>query len=322
MIRIDRSGRKFGLGTLFVAAFIAAVVFFGCGGKNGSERALISGKPRKNGVAGLAPIGLAKTEPTTPAPGVPAVPAVTTAQAAPARDLLIEYRHTGFSYAEVYGFDTYAYRFASLPDGNLESAVLLGRLPEGEAEISRFSFIRAGNEVKILESPRAKNPKDEEATTRVRATLIPAPQGGAVKGVFEGMVERTAEGFLSFRTLGGEDREEFRLGSGAEAGVFRRIQGGAVAVQGVYVREGAGALVYRERKVGDGQGAEDVSVTFEEDAQDLLRFRTEGVVPINEVRISGGDGCLKGNLLNLAIVDSVLGPDRRIRPALSYLYLR
>jgi hypothetical protein len=199
---------------------------------------------------------------------------VTTAQAAPASDLLIEYRHTGFSYAEVYGYDTYAYRFASLPDGNLESAILFGRLPEGEAEISRFSFIRAGNEVQILESPKVKNPKDEEATTRVRAVLIPAPQGGAV------------------------------------------------AAQGVYVREGAGALVYRERKVGDGQGAEDVTVTFEEDAQDLLRFRTEGVVPINEVKISGGDGCLKGNLLNLAIVDSVLGPDRRIRPALSYLYLR
>ena len=296
--------RKVGIGAFVSAALFAAVLIIGCDGKKVSAHALPDGALDKSGQS------------RTAVPAVPAAPIV------PAADFVIEYRHTGFSYAEVFGFDTYAYRFASLPDGSLESAVLFGRMADGEAEISRFSFVRAGNEIQILESPKPKNPNDGAIPTRVRATLVPSPQGEAVRGIFEGVVEKTAEGFLSFRTPGGEAREEYRLGTGAEVGVSRRVLGGAVVAEGGYLREGRGALVYRERKVGDRQGAEDVSVTFEEDVRNLLSFRTEGVVPINEVRISSGNGCLGGNLLNLAIVDSVLGPDRRIRPALSYLYLR
>lgn len=237
----------------------------------------------------------------------------------PDADLIVEYKHTGFSYAETFGFDTYEYRFSALADGSLGSAVLYALGPQGRREKAAFAFVRAGEAVRIMESD-GDGGKEHQPT--LRASLVPHSGGEEVKGVFEGVLEITAQGFLSFRTPAGEMRDEYWMDGSEGSGVSRKAGGDSRPADGRFFKAADGALRHVERIAGDEAGAEDVQVIFNVDSPRELRFITEGVVPMNEVRVAGNLGILRGNLLNLAILDSVLGPDRRIRPGLARLYFR
>jgi len=99
---------------------------------------------------------------------------------------------------------------------------------------------------------------------------------------------------------------------------------GIVEAEGSYTFPSRGRVVYRERRAGDSTGAEELQLSLWIDDRGDFRFRTEGVVPINEVYASGFKDSFGGDrgLLNIALVDLVLGKTKNIRPVLAYALSR
>lgn len=227
--------------------------------------------------------------------------------------ILIAYRHTGFGFVEANGFDTLIYRFQALPGGWLEGAIVYERKLGGEKEIRRYGFSYAGDEVIVTES--------SEGITKEIARIKTSKDAQEIHGTAERIVSRGSGGSLVVRSLSGDYVEEYMMPAGGKEKKSLISRSGAVEVEGNYVFPGKGMVVYGERRTGDSKGAEDLQLSLWIDDRSDDRFRTESVVPINEVYASGLKESLGGDrgLQNLALVDLVLGKTRNIRPVLAYL---
>lgn len=227
--------------------------------------------------------------------------------------ILIAYRHTGFGFVDANGFDTLIYRFQALPGGWLEGAIVSERRLGGDKEIRRYGFSYAGDEVIVTES--------SEGSTKEIARMKTSKDVQEIHGTAERIVSRGSEGSLIVRSLSGDYSEEYMMPAGGKEKKSLISRSGAVEVEGSYAFPGKGMAVYRERRAGDSKGAEDLQLSLWIDDKGDDRFRTESVVPLNEVYASGLKESLGGDqgLQNLALVDLLLGKTRNIRPVLAYL---
>ncbi len=244
------------------------------------------------------------------------VPAVEKALELPAiqrggEGILVAYRHSGFGFAEANGFDTLIYRFTRLPGGWLDGAVVHERRLEGEKEIGRYAFSYAGDEVVVTESSE----KAAEEIARIKTSR----EGLEIRGQAERSVLRGSEGSLIIRSISGDYSEEYMMLAVENRKKSLISRSGIVEAEGTYAFPTTGKTEYRERRAGDTTGAEDLQLSLWIDKKGDCRFRTEGVAPINEVYAAGLKEALAGDrgLLNLALVDLVLGNTRNIRAALA-----
>jgi len=226
--------------------------------------------------------------------------------------ILVVYRHTGFGFIDAKGFDTLVYRFQALPGGWLEGAIVYERRLEGEKEILRYDFNYAGDEVIVTES--------SEGATKEIARMKTVNGAQEIHGMAERIISRGSGGSLVVGSPSGGYVEEYMMpveGRGRESHISRA---GTIEDKGSYGFLGKGRVVYTERSVKDTSGAEELQLSMWIDGKGDYRFRTEGVVPINEVYASGLKESLGGDngLQNLALIDLVLGKTRNIRPVLAY----
>jgi hypothetical protein len=226
--------------------------------------------------------------------------------------ILVVYRHTGFGFVDAKGFDTLVYRFQALPGGWLEGAIAYERRLEGEKEILRYDFNYAGDEVIVTES--------SGGATKEIARMKTVNDVQEMHGTAERILSRGSGGSLVVGSPSGGYIEEYMMpveGKGRKSLISRS---GAVEATGSYGFPDKGRVVYRERSAKDSTGAEELQISVWIDEKSDYRFRTEGVVPINEVYASGLKEFLRGDndLKNLALIDLVLGKTRNIRPVLAY----
>ena len=225
--------------------------------------------------------------------------------------VLVAYRHTGFGFSESNGFDTLIYRFARLPGSWLDGAVVYERRLGGEKEVCRYTFSYAGDEVIVAES-------SENAAKEI-ARIKTSQEGLEISGETGRVVARGSGGSLLVRSISGDYSEEYMMPAEGDRKKSLISRSGIVEAEGDYAFPAAGKIEYKERRSGDTTGAEDLQLSLWIDGKGECRFRTEGVTPINEVYAAGLREALAGGrgLLNLALVDLVLGNTRNIRPALA-----
>jgi len=141
-----------------------------------------------------------------------------------------------------------------------------------------------------------------------------------LKGRGEGTVSLQSDGRLIFASFSGNYKEEYRLTGKKEDMKCTVSQGDFVEAEGLYAVPGKGRIVYTEREIQDTTGAEATTIELWVDGNNDYRFRTDGIVPVNEVYISGLKETLASDkgLQNLVLIGLVLGESRNIKPVLAY----
>ncbi len=294
---------KRGIGVFLLVAGLALLV--SCKGGNASVS-------KGGGKAGLA--ASATTLSPVSDSDAPKVEAALTIPAIEkgSEGLLIVYRETRFGYVESYGADTFIYRFTFLPGGWIDGVTLNERRVDGETSVARYSFSYAGNEIQIFESA------GKESTEL--STVVLSPDRMELKGRGEGTVSLQSDGRLIFASSSGNHKEEYRLTGKKEDMKCIVSQGDFVEAEGLYAVPKKGRIVYTERETQDTTGAEATTIELWVDGKNDYRFRTDGIVPINEVYISGLKDTLASDkgLQNLVLIGLVLGESRNIKPVLAY----
>lgn len=229
-----------------------------------------------------------------------------------AEGLLVVYRHSQFGYAEIYGFDTFIYRFLFLPGGWLDTVTVYERRLEGEKMKARYSFAYVGDEVIVTES------SPEGAREKARVFL--GPRETRLEGSQGRFVFREEQGNLFVESFGGARREKYALSGGAGTMLCSISKVGAAEAEGRYDIPEKGRVVYVEKQLKDSSGAAATTISLWRSQEGEYRFRTEGVVPLNEVYAVGLLDAFAGEkgLQNMTLVDLVLGPEQNIRPVLAY----
>ena len=227
-------------------------------------------------------------------------------------EVLIVYRHTQYGFMESYGFDTIVYRFFLLPGGWIDGAAVYERRMEGERLVANWEFSHAGDFVHVSRSSAGESA--EFASIRLGEERLEL--GGARQGI----VSRGSGGSIRIASVTGDYLEEYRVsgkGGGIESAISRA---GEVETAGRSEASAKARLVFTERRTGDENGAEDRTVSLWREGKDDYRFRTESVIPVNEVFTSGLEEALGGDkgMQNFVLVDLVLGRERNMRPVLAY----
>lgn len=289
---------------LFLALLVPLVPTLSCTGKTGPETGTA-------GSVATSAIVVGANKAASPIPHVEA-PLTLPAIEREKEGILLAYRHTQSGFLETNGFDTLIYRFLTLPGGWLSGAVVSERRLEGEKTVASYQFSYAGDAIMVSESTseKAKDP----------ITIVTSPGELVISGAAERILLLSDEGNLTIKSRSGEYREEYMVGPKNKGKTVTISRSGVAESEGHYEFPGKGKVVYTERKIKDATGAEELMVSLWVDEKDDFRFSTEGIVPYNEVYTSGLKQALTGDhaLINLALVDLVLGKGRNIRPVLAY----
>jgi len=286
---------------VFLVLIAGAVLSASCG-KDGPRTA-----SAREGASGT---GLARAS----APDAPAAEASIVLPGIERRvgEVLIVYRHTQFGFMETHGFDTVVHRFSLLPGGWIDGAAVYERRMEGERLVANYGFSHAGDYIYVSRSSAGESA--EFASIRLGAG------GLELGGARQSLVSRGPDGGIRISSLTGEYLEEYRAagkGGGIEYAISRA---GVVESTGRSEIPAQGRLVFTDRRTGDEHGAEDRTVSLWREGKDDYRFRTESVIPVNEVFASGLEEALGGEkgMQNFVLVDLVLGRERNMRPVLAY----
>jgi hypothetical protein len=228
-------------------------------------------------------------------------------------DFFIAYRHTHHAYVDTYGYDTEVIRFwESQPEGALRSARIAQRKMDGEYDIDIIDFARSEGRITVL-SKRSSLGWSECVLSSASGTLV-------AKGKdFTFTYSAPAGKGLRIERRYGERRyiEEWKPDGAA---IITDTEG-----RGAKGRfEGAWPLPsrYIEGSESDPSGGSDTEYSFF-DVEGGVKFRADSAEPLGECFVADlAKGRPEGiSLEDIALIDIILGTDRRVTPLLARMYL-
>jgi len=237
------------------------------------------------------------------------IPAVELAGA----DFLVAYRHGHHAYVATNGYDTDVIRFwDQRPDGALRDARIARRMMDGEYDVDIIGIARASGEARIV-SDRSTLGWSECVLSFAGGTLV-------AKGKdFSFSYSASAGKGLRIERRFGERVYVEEWGRDGSSAISDSAGGGSKGCfEGPWPRPDR----YVERPDSDPSGESDTVYSFF-DVEGGIKFRAESAEPLGECLVAGlGRSRPEGiSLEDLALMDLVLGLDRRITPLLARLYL-
>lgn len=225
-------------------------------------------------------------------------------------NVLLVYRHTGFGYAEAYGFDTLIFRLLTDGSGQITGGTVAQRTIGGEHESIHFNTSVSGDVISLTAAlPDEKSWSD---TLKMKGNRID------VSGAHKMTV--TLDGALVFSSLDGNYSESFSTDSSRKDLPSVTKKGNSVLEKGLWSYPEKGKAVYAQTKPEDEENTEGLQVSLWYVDKGEYRFATEGPEPINEVYAAGFADVLTGEhaLVNAVLLDLMLGESMYLRPVYAF----
>ena len=226
-------------------------------------------------------------------------------------DFLVAYKHGHHAYLSTRGYDTEVFRFRLNLSGTIRQGSAAKLLQDGETLVDAFDFLHTNDTVALRSSFAAGGGSDCDIR----------PEGGALvargKG-FSVSYSAPEPGRLRIERRNGErirveewSRSGSVLSDTMDAGAKGRFEG-----------DWPRPRRYLERPEEDPSGASDLECSFF-DLEGSVKFRADAVEPLGEGLVMNFAAAFPQgpSLEALAILELVLGEERRITPLLARLYL-
>jgi hypothetical protein len=238
--------------------------------------------------------------------GAVSVPEVTKKE----EQLLIVYRHTGFGYAESYGFDTYILRILTDSSGQIVGGTSYKRMITGEIAEMTFNTSVSGKSISLAASSDQGQSWSD--------TLLIKDDSIEVSGKHKMVVSLDKQ--LVIASLDKKYQESFSVDPTAK-GLPSEIRRSETTLEkGKWSSVENEKAVYVQSKPEDDQNAEGFQITLWNKDKSEFRFATVGPEPLNEVYASGLAEVLSGDhaLINATLLDLMIGESTYLRPIYAF----
>jgi len=224
--------------------------------------------------------------------------------------LLIVYRHTGFGYAESYGFDTYIFRILTDGSGQIVGGTSYQRMIAGEIAEMTFNTSASGKSISLA----ASSDKGQSWSD----TLLVKDDSIEVSGKHKMVVSLDEQ--LVFASLDKKYQEIYSVNPATKELPSEIRRSDAILEKGTWSSPENGKFAYVQSKPEDNQNAEGFQITLWNRDKGELRFATEGPEPLNEVYASGLAEVLGRDhaLINATLLDLMIGESSSLRPVYAF----